>query len=86
MVKEVQKRSGDTEPFIREKIVVSCLKTGAPISVAREIADMVEASQTQTLTTTEIRENVLIELGKANPDYRQKWIMYDKEKGRMVPE
>ena len=72
MAKRVTKRSGETEPFIREKIVVSCLKSGAPLSLAREIADMVEASQMRS--TGEIRDSVLVELGKASEDYRRNWI------------
>lgn len=86
MVKQVEKKSGEVEPFIREKIVVSCLKTGAPLSVAREIADMVEASQMESMTSKEIRENVLGELEKSNEEYRRNWIMYDREKGRITPE
>jgi transcriptional repressor NrdR len=85
MVKQVKKKSGEVEPFIREKVVVSCLKAGAPVSVAREIADMVEASQTATLTTKEIREDVIGELEKANAEYRRNWMMYDREKGRITP-
>jgi hypothetical protein len=84
MAKRVTKRSGKTEPFIREKIVVSCLKSGAPLSLAREIADMVEASQMQS--TDEIRDSVLEELGKASEDYRQNWIMHDKIQGKIAPE
>ena len=83
MVKEVKKKSGEVEPFIREKVVVSCLKTGAPLSVAREIADMVEASQMETMTTKKIRENVLNELEKSNPEYRRNWVVYDRERGRV---
>lgn len=85
MVEKVEKRSGEIEPFIREKIVVSCLKSGAPLNVAREIADMVEASPVKTLTTRGIREQVLDELGKSDHTYRRAWIMYDKEQGRTAP-
>ncbi|MFX0168280.1 MAG: ATP cone domain-containing protein [Candidatus Hodarchaeota archaeon] len=85
MVKEVVKRSGDKEIFIREKIIVSCLKTGAPVGLAREIAAMVETSSKDVLTTQEIRESVLVELGRADESYRNSWVMYDKEKGRTGP-
>jgi hypothetical protein len=41
MVK-VTKRDGRTEDFVYEKVVVSCIKSGAPVDVAREIAKGVE--------------------------------------------
>ncbi len=85
MVKEVQKKSGESEPFIREKVVVSCLKAGAPLSLAWEIADMIEASQTQRISTAEIRESALKELGKSKDEYRRNWLQYDREKGRTTP-
>ena len=85
MVKEVTKRSGEKEIFIREKSVVSCLKAGAPVTVAREIAAMVEKSSKGILTTQDIREKVLVELANKDENYRQNWIMYDKEKGRTGP-
>ena len=85
MVKEVTKRTGEKEIFIREKIVVSCLKAGAPVSVAREIAAMVETSSKDMLTTQDIREKVLIELANKDENYRHNWVMYDKEKGRTGP-
>jgi transcriptional repressor NrdR len=39
----VIKRDGSKEEFIPEKIVVSCLKAGATLEVARKIAKIVEA-------------------------------------------
>jgi len=42
MLKKVIKRNGDKEPFIKEKIVVSAVKSGAPVKVARDIAKQVE--------------------------------------------
>jgi len=83
MVQKVKKRSGESEPFIREKIVVACLKAGAPLNVARSIADDVEATQARTLETSAIRSRVLEQLGKANPEYRDAWILYDRQRGRI---
>ena len=35
MSKKVIKKNGGREPFIKEKIVVSAVKAGAPVKVAR---------------------------------------------------
>jgi transcriptional regulator NrdR family protein len=40
--KKVIKKDGETEPFIKEKIVVSAVKTGAHVDIARDIADKIE--------------------------------------------
>jgi len=40
----VIKRDGSKEEFAPEKIVVSCLKAGAPLDVARRIAKIVEGT------------------------------------------
>jgi hypothetical protein len=83
MVKEVTKRSGETEPFIKEKIVVACVKSGAPVSLAREIAAAIEADPSEILETKAIRTRTLEELGKANPSYPENWRSYDRTLGRM---
>lgn len=78
MVKSVVKRSGETEPFIKEKIVVSCLKTGAPIDLARKIATEIEADTTESLESLVIRLRVLERLVKEKAEYKTHWEMYDK--------
>ena len=82
MVKSVTKKSGDTEPFIKEKIVVACVKSGAPISLAREIAAQIEADPSEILETKYIRQKSLEELAKANKAYSENWRRYDRTLGR----
>jgi hypothetical protein len=83
MVQKVKKRSGESEPFIREKIVVACLKAGAPLNLARSIADDIEGTQARTLDTSAIRDRVLEKLADAKPEYRDAWLMYDRQRGRI---
>ena len=42
MPKTVIKKDGKKESFIKEKIVVSTVKSGAPLHVARNIAEKIE--------------------------------------------
>ena len=42
MSQRVIKKDGRKEDFIQEKIVVSALKTGASVDVARTIADKIQ--------------------------------------------
>ncbi len=77
-MKEVIKMDGRREEFSREKIVVSCLKTGAPLQKAREIADKVEAALKFPAKTSDIRDMVLKELAAANKEWANNWYLYDK--------
>ncbi|NIM96892.1 MAG: ATPase [candidate division Zixibacteria bacterium] len=79
MVKSVVKRSGETEPFTKEKIVVSCLKAGAPIDLSRRIASDIEADPAESLESLVIRMRVLEELAKEKPDYKDHWEKYDRD-------
>ncbi len=81
-VEKVEKRSGKTEPFIREKIVVAAVKAGASPKEARRIADLVEGSPERLIRTEAIRGRVLEELGRENPRARESWIAYDRSRGR----
>jgi transcriptional repressor NrdR len=54
-VVKISKRDGRSEDFAYEKVVVSCLKSGEPISAAREIAKSVEAKVKENMPTPEIR-------------------------------
>ncbi|HDI75539.1 MAG: ATP-binding protein [Thermoprotei archaeon] len=86
MVKIV-KRDGRVEDFVKEKIVVSCYKAGAPLDVAREIADEVEKKIHEGMSTDEIRELVLKELERRNPEWRGNFELYDiLVKGRVTYE
>ena len=78
MSKTVIKKDGRKEDFIKEKIVVSTLKTGAPVDVARTIADKIQKETNKDITTSDIRESVLHELHKHNPEWSKRWISYDK--------
>lgn len=82
MVKTVTKRSGNSEPFIKEKIVVACVKSGAPLNLAREIAAQIEADPSEILETKYIRQRSLEELGKADKAYPENWRRYDRTLGR----
>jgi transcriptional regulator NrdR family protein len=77
MPKTVVKKDGRKEAFIKEKIVVSALKTGAPPEVARGIADNIEQHPREELKTSWIRRRVLNELKLHNPDLPKRWINYD---------
>lgn len=77
-MKEVIKMDGRREEYSKEKIVVSCLKTGAPLKTAREIADRVEANLKFPAKTSDIRDMVLRELAAANKDWANNWYIYDK--------
>lgn len=78
----VIKRDGRKEPFIYEKIVVSCLKSGAPIDVARKIAKIVEAklleSGVNEISARDLTRMVLENLRKENEDWFRNWIIYDR--------
>ena len=51
MLKNVIKKDGRKEPFIKEKIVVSAVKTGAKVEIARKIADKIEEHPKQYIHT-----------------------------------
>ena len=77
MVKVV-KRNGTVEGFIPEKIVVSCVKAGVPVSIAREIAAFVEAKMKVETSTAEIRRFVLWLLQQKNPEWEKNWLKYEE--------
>ncbi len=76
MVKVV-KRDGRIEEFIPEKIIVSCIKAGAPVGVAREVAAFVEAKAKVEMSTAEIRRFVLWLLHEKNPEWEKNWLRYE---------
>jgi hypothetical protein len=74
----VSKRDGRTEEFMPEKIVVSAVKSGATPEAAREIAGEVEKNAGGTVSTEQIRGQMLEGLGRRNPDWRRNWEVYDQ--------
>ncbi len=85
MPETVEKRSGETEAFSREKIEAACCSAGTSPEEARQIADIIEASPERHIRTAAIRSRVLEELGKRNPEARDNWIAYDRSRGRALP-
>ena len=83
MPKKVIKKDGRKQTFIKEKIVVSALKAGAPIKLAREIADNIEKKQDEEIKTSEIKKNVLDQLKLHNPEFPKRWYNYDKNVKRL---
>ena len=78
MAKTVIKKDGRKEPFIKEKIVVSAVKSGAPVKIARDIADKIEQHPKDEVRTRWIRQHVLDALELHNPDLPKRWLNYDK--------
>ncbi len=78
----VIKRDGSREEFAYEKIVVSCLKSGAPLDVARKVAKIVEAeilkSGRSEVTAKELTRMVLELLRKENEEWYRNWIIFDR--------
>ena len=83
MPKNVIKKDGRIEPFIKEKIVVSAVKTGANVEVARKIADNIEKNPKEDIQSSWIRKKVLDELELHNPDWLKRWYNYDKNIKRL---
>jgi len=77
MVKVI-KRDGRTEDFVYEKIVVSCIKSGAPVNVARDIAKRIESKIHDDTSTREIKKLVLDALRENNAELATNWLTYDK--------
>ncbi|MFX1598106.1 MAG: ATP cone domain-containing protein [Promethearchaeota archaeon] len=75
----IKKRDGRSENFVAEKIVVSAVKSGAPASVAREIAKKVEAEVKDGISTKDIKRMVLEMLREENPEWEKNWLIYDRE-------
>jgi hypothetical protein len=85
MPETVEKRSGETQPFSRDKIETACCSAGASPEEARQIADIIEASPERHIRTAAIRSRVLEELGRRNPRARDNWLAYDRSRGRALP-
>jgi len=77
-MKNVIKKNGKKEPFIKEKIVVSTVKAGAPVNVARDIAKQVKKHADDEVKTKWIRQYVLNKLKYHNSEWHDNWINYDE--------
>ncbi|MBW9141542.1 MAG: ATPase [Candidatus Aramenus sp.] len=79
---KVIKRDGSEEDLTYEKIVVSVLKTGAPVSVSRKIAIIVIGKlyeeDRKEVTTKELTSMILSLLKKENEEWFRNWIVYDR--------
>ncbi len=78
----VVKRDGSKEVFIPEKIVVSCLKAGASVDVARKIAKIVEAKlleqNVKEISAKDLTRMILNLLKKENEEWYRNWIIFDR--------
>jgi len=77
---QVVKKDGKTEPFQRQKIVKACTAAGAPSDVAASVADEIEKSAHEQMTTSEIRTKVLARLGKLRQDWVNNWEKHEQTK------
>jgi transcriptional regulator NrdR family protein len=78
---EVKKRTGETELFMPEKIVVALVKSGAPYDVAKQIASSVASKPVSVIKSSEIREIVLSELKSRGLSASvTHWESYDRKK------
>ncbi len=83
MPKNVIKKDGRKEPFIKEKIVVSAVKAGAPPEIARDIADKIGKHPEESIRTKWVRKQVLDELKCHNPEWPKQWLNFDKNIKRL---
>ena len=83
MQKTVIKKDGRKESFVKEKIVVSAIKSGASIELARDIAKKLEEHPNQELKTSDIRKSVVDSLNLHNPELPKRWYNYDKNVKRL---
>lgn len=75
---DVVKADGRREPFVREKVIVSALKSGAPVEDARAIGEAIERVAYDGMPTGEIRRRVLEQFHDRNPEWEENWILYDR--------
>ena len=78
----VVKRDGSKEPFMYEKVVVSCLKAGATLDAARRIATKVLArlisEDRKEVTAKELTRWILELLREENEEWYRNWIVFDR--------
>ena len=77
---EIKKRSGSTEIFMPEKVVVSAVKCGCPYDTAREIASSLSKRSESVMESSEVRTYVLSELrSRGAASSADAWESYDRE-------
>ena len=77
------KKDGREEEFIKEKIVISLIKSGSPPEIGRAIADEVEKITEEQIKTQVIRKIVLEKLKKRDVDWYKSWVSYDESTKRL---
>ncbi len=79
---KVIKRDGSREEFAVEKVVVSCMKTGAPLDVARKIGKIVEGrlldKGVEEVSAKELTKMILELLKRENEEWYRNWIVFDR--------
>jgi transcriptional regulator NrdR family protein len=77
----VRRKDGREEEFVSEKIVVAVVKAGGKAEIGRAIAKEVERalSSNTTVTTEQIRTEVLNRLKSRDSKTYNSWVAYDKE-------
>lgn len=63
---------------MREKVIVSAMKAGAPPEEARAIGEAIERVAYDGMPSDEIRRQVLEHLRDRNPEWEENWLMYDR--------
>lgn len=76
---DVQKRSGDTEKFDRNKIKTSVKKAGANDRQAETVTSNVEKKVRNRTNTSQIRDWVIIELRAVSDDLADNYQSHRKE-------
>ena len=79
---KVVKRNGSKEEFAVEKVVVSCMKAGAPIDVARKIGKIIEGrlldKGVEEVSARDLTRMILELLRKENEEWYRNWIVFDR--------
>ncbi len=79
---KVIKRDGSREEFAVEKVVVSCMKSGAPLDVARKIGKIVEGrlldKGVEEVSAKELTKMILELLKRENEEWYRNWIVFDR--------
>jgi 2-phosphoglycerate kinase len=81
----VTKKTGVPEPFLREKLVRSCMNAGASSEVAEKVADEVAKHMQNNVSTNEIRALVLTSLSNKNPAWVMRYMEYELTKKKTPP-
>jgi transcriptional repressor NrdR len=78
----VIKRNGSHEPFMPAKIVLSMIRTGVPAGYAQTIAQNIERTARDGITTGEIRIKALCMLRARDPDWMKRSIVPNAQYGK----